>query len=145
MSAAFHVCISKLSKGGKSYQPNIDHSYKIRKTSGVIVKKYLSQNQLYSPLLIDPLVTVILKTLKCKNKTRNFELLSWIVSMELSSVEFDLFPIQYVEIAKAVKRMKSSASPCPFDHISVLVFKNCPILRTYLHFRFILHSVRLQK
>ena len=53
--------------------------------------------------------------------------------MEPPSVEFDLSPIQYVEIAKAVKHMKSSASPCPFDHISILVFKNCPILRTYLY------------
>ena len=53
--------------------------------------------------------------------------------MEPPSVEFDLSPIQYVEIAKAVKHMKSSASPCPFDHIRILVFKNCPILGTYLH------------
>ena len=53
--------------------------------------------------------------------------------MEPPSVEFDLSPIQYVEIAKAVKHMKSSASPYSFDHISILVFKNCPILRTYLH------------
>ena len=53
--------------------------------------------------------------------------------MEPPSVEFDLSPIQYVEIAKAVKHMKSGASPCPFDHISILVFKNCPILRTYLY------------
>ena len=38
---------SKLSKGGKPYQPHLDHSYKIWKTSGAIVKKYLSQNWLY--------------------------------------------------------------------------------------------------
>ena len=54
---------SKLSKGEKSYQPYLDHSYKIWKISGAIAKKYLSQNQLYSPLLIGPLVSVILKTL----------------------------------------------------------------------------------
>ena len=53
----------KRSKAEKSYKPNLDHSYKIRKTSGAIVKKYLSQNWLYSPLLIGPLVSVILKTL----------------------------------------------------------------------------------
>ena len=53
--------------------------------------------------------------------------------MEPPSVEFDFSPIQYVEIAKAMKHMKSSASPCFFDHISILVFKNCPILRTYLN------------
>ena len=28
--------------------------------------------------------------------------------------------------------MKSSGSPCPLDHISVIVLKNCPILRTQL-------------
>ena len=36
---------------------------KYRKISGAIVKKYLSQNWLYSPLLIGPLVSVTLKTL----------------------------------------------------------------------------------
>ena len=54
---------SKLSKGEKSYQPNLGHSYKYGKISGAIVKKYSSQNRLYSPLLIGPLVSVILKTL----------------------------------------------------------------------------------
>ena len=29
--------------------------------------------------------------------------------------------------------MKSSSSACPFDQISVLTLKNCPILRTALH------------
>ena len=29
--------------------------------------------------------------------------------------------------------MRSSASLCPFDHVSVLILKNCPIPRTHLH------------
>ena len=125
---------SKLSKGEKSYQPNLDHSYKIRKNFWSYCKEILESEPAVQPSFDQSTCFSYFKdSLACKNKTHNFELPSWIVSMEPPSVEFDLSPIQYVEIAKSVKHMKSSASPCPFDHISILVFKNCPILRTYLH------------
>ena len=29
--------------------------------------------------------------------------------------------------------MKSSGSPCPYDQVSIIVLKKCPILRTALH------------
>ena len=45
---------------------------------------------------------------------------------------FDLSPPSYKEIQKIVSKMKSSGSPCPLDHLSVIVLKNCPILRTQL-------------
>ena len=107
---------SKLSKGEKSYQPNLDHSYKILKNFWSYCKEIFESEQAVQPSFDRSTCFSYFKdSLACKNKTRNFELPSWIVSMEPPSVEFDLSPIQYVEIAKAVKHMKSSASPCPFD------------------------------
>ena len=35
-------------------------------------------------------------------------------------------------MANIIKKMKASSSPCPFDQISVLVLKKCPIVRTYV-------------
>ena len=46
---------------------------------------------------------------------------------------FNVLAPSYSEITKTIKRMKSSSSACPFDQISVLTLKNCPILRTALH------------
>ena len=42
-------------------------------------------------------------------------------------------PLRYEEVARALKRLRSGASPCPFGHVSFLILKNCPILRTHLH------------
>ena len=36
----------------------------------------------------------------------------------------------YQEITKIVRKMKSSASACPLDQISILTLQNCPYLRT---------------
>ena len=46
------------------------------------------------------------------------------------SKEFDLSPPSYREIASIIRKMKSSGypCPCPFDQISVIVLKHCPIV-----------------
>ena len=31
------------------------------------------------------------------------------------------------------KKNEKWCTPCPFNHVSVLILKNCPILRTHLH------------
>ena len=48
------------------------------------------------------------------------------------SVAFDLSPLNYHEIASIIRKMRTSASPCPFDQVSVIVLKKCPFLRTIL-------------
>ena len=48
------------------------------------------------------------------------------------SKEFDLSPPSYRETASIIRKMKSSGSPCPFDQISVIVLKHCPIVRTMI-------------
>ena len=38
----------------------------------------------------------------------------------------------YQQITKIVRRMKASSSPCPLDKISIIPFKRCPYLRSYI-------------
>ena len=48
------------------------------------------------------------------------------------SYNFNLDPPSYRELAKVIMKMKSGTSPCPLDQISVILFKKCPHLRTFL-------------
>ena len=94
-----HVCQqvirSELSKGEKSYQANLDHSYKIRKNFWSYCKEIFESEPAVQPSFDRPTCFSYFKdSLARKNKTRNFELPSWIVSMEPPSVEFDLSLIQ---------------------------------------------------
>ena len=48
------------------------------------------------------------------------------------SYNFNLDPPSYRELTKVIMKMKSGTSPCPLDQISVILFKKCPHLRTFL-------------
>ena len=63
----------------------------------------------------------------------NFEFPIWMKRLHTPCQSFNVSTPSYSEITKIIKRMKSSSSACPFDQISVLTLKNCPILRTALH------------
>ena len=45
----------------------------------------------------------------------------------------DLSPPTYPGINKIIHKTKSSCSACPFDYVSVIGLKRCPILRSALH------------
>ena len=53
--------------------------------------------------------------------------------LDQPNYSFDITAPTYSEISKIIRKMKSGSSACPFDQISILVLKNCPILRTALH------------
>ena len=48
------------------------------------------------------------------------------------TIPFNIEPPSYEEVTKVIRYMRSAASPCPADQISVIVLKNCPIIRTAL-------------
>ena len=68
-----------------------------------------------------------------KNKARNFALPSWLKPLHQPDTIFDKALSTYSEISKVIRKMKTGASPCPLDQISIIALKKCPILRTYLH------------
>ena len=61
-----------------------------------------------------------------------FNIPSWIPSLQAPTVEFPGQPVTYKKICKIINRMKSSGSPCPIDQLSIICFKRCPYLRTYI-------------
>ena len=52
--------------------------------------------------------------------------------LDIPSIGFHLEAPTYKEITKINFKMKSSASPCPLDQVSIIVLKKCTYLRTYL-------------
>ena len=73
------------------------------------------------------------KTLSQPLRSAGFSLPHWIPTLSPPTVSFDDSPPSYREITRIINKCKSSASPCPFDQISAIMLKNCPILRTLLH------------
>ena len=72
------------------------------------------------------------KSLAAINPTKLFFIPKWIPKFNEPSVEFNLAPLTYNKICKIVKRMKASGSPCPLDQISIICFKRCSILRSFV-------------
>ena len=66
------------------------------------------------------------------NKSKLFCIPSWIPPITPPQVPFNLDPPSYQQITNIIRNMKSSGSPCPLDHISIISFKRCPYLTTYI-------------
>ena len=66
------------------------------------------------------------------NPNKIFQIPSWIPALPNPTAEFDLEPLTYQQITNIIGKMKTSGSPSPLDQISIICFKRCPYLRTYL-------------
>ncbi|ESO09106.1 hypothetical protein HELRODRAFT_169046 [Helobdella robusta] len=62
-----------------------------------------------------------------------FNIPEWIPSLPAPSFSGNVNPPTYEEISSIIRKIRSRASPCPLDQISIIMFKRCPILKTYLH------------
>ena len=76
--------------------------------------------------------TYFSKSLAKINPNRLFNIPSWIPKLSDPEVQFNLDPPTYQQITNVIRKMKSSGSPCPLDQLSIICFKRCPYLRTYL-------------
>ena len=66
------------------------------------------------------------------NPNKLFKIPDWIPMLPDRINEFDLTPPTYQQITNIIRKMKTSGSPCPLDQISIICFKRCPYLRSYL-------------
>ena len=57
------------------------------------------------------------------NRKKQFKIPKWMKVLNNPDIEFDLSPPRYNEISSIIWKMRAKASPCPFDQISVIVFK----------------------
>ena len=66
------------------------------------------------------------------NPTKVFNFPSWIPALSDPVIPFNLEPPTYQQISNVIRKMKASGSPCLPDQLSIICFKRCPFLRTYL-------------
>ena len=72
------------------------------------------------------------KTLAAVQPNKLFHIPSWIPKLSDPTIQFDLKPPTYHQVTNTIRKMKASGSPCPLDQISIISFKRCPFLRSYL-------------
>ena len=61
-----------------------------------------------------------------------FTIPSWIPKLKEGNIPFNLSPPTYQEITRIIKRMKFPGSSCPLDQISIICFKPCPHLSSFI-------------
>ena len=66
------------------------------------------------------------------NPLASFTIPSWIPSLSQPCIPYDLSPPTYQQITKVIRRIKASGSPCPLDKISIIPYKRCPFLRSFI-------------
>ena len=66
------------------------------------------------------------------NPNKVFNIPSWIPLLPDPTIEYNLDPPTYQQITNIIRKMKTSGSPCPLDQVSIICFKRCPFLRSYL-------------
>ena len=72
------------------------------------------------------------KILAPSHVSKIFTIPKWIKQLAAPTIPFKKNIVTYKQICKIINRMKSSASPCPIDQISVICLKRCPYLRSFL-------------
>ena len=67
------------------------------------------------------------------NPSKVLRIPSWMPTYSPTpSTPFDLTPPSYKQITKIICEMKASGSPCPLDQISIIRFKCCPYLQSFI-------------
>ena len=69
---------------------------------------------------------------RAKQPSKSFKIPCWSPSLPQPKIPYNLSSPFYQQITKIVRRMKASGSPCPLDKLSVISFKRCSYLRTYI-------------
>ena len=72
------------------------------------------------------------KILRTTRPLRSYVIPEWIPKFSGPTIDFRREPPSYQDIAKIIRKMKASGSPCPLDQVSVICLKRCPYLKTYL-------------
>ena len=111
----------------------INHDRLIKINFWGYVKKYFKKNTSSLPTFnLGQCTSYFTKTFSAINPCKTFSIPSWIPKFASPQTPFNLDPPTYQEITNVIRKMKPSGSPCPLDQISVICFKRCPYLRSYL-------------
>ena len=112
---------------------NIDHDKYVQKNFWSYVKNILNNKDSVLPSFsLNQCLEYFTKTLTAIHPNKLFHIPSWIPKLSDPVIQFDLQPPTYRQITNIIRRMKASGCPCPLDQISIICFKRCPFLRSYL-------------
>ena len=103
-----------------------------RNFCGYITKVINTKDSILPSFNVPDCFTYFCKSLAKINPTKLFNIPSWIPKLSDPKVQFNLDPPTYQQISNIIRKIKSSGSPCPLDQLSIICFKRCPYLRTYL-------------
>ena len=99
---------------------------------GYAKKVFTSSTSVLSSFSAVQGTTYFTKVLKCANHMKVFTIPSWIPKLKELNIPFNLSLSSYQKIMQIIKHVKSSGSPCPLNQISVICFKQCPYLRSFI-------------
>ena len=110
-----------------------DHDAFVSKSFWGYVKKFFDSKDVVLPsFTMARCSDYFKKVLTSLNPTKIFHLPSWIPTLPDPDIPFNIDPPTYEQITHVIRKMKASGSPCPLDQLSIICFKRCPYLRTYL-------------
>ena len=117
----------------KHESAELDHDSSINKNFWGYVKRFFKTNTSLLPSFnLVQCTTYFSKTFSVINPNKTFNIPSWIPKFASPQTPFNLDPPTYQEITNVIRKMKPSGSPCPLDQISIICFKRCPYLHSYL-------------
>ena len=117
----------------KRINSNINHELQIKSNFSKYCRSTFESKENVKPCFDESTCYTFFKNRQReKHVNKSFSPPVWMKKLNQPSKEFDLSPPSYREIVSIIRKMKSSGSPCPFDQISVIVLKRCPIVRTMI-------------
>ena len=120
-------------KSSKEDYSQFDHDKEIKKSFWGYCKRFLENSKRVIPTFSKQVCELFFfNGLRNITTSAPFAVPSWIPLLQKPQTSFSLKPPSYKEICKIVNKMKSSGSPCPLDQISIIAFKRCPYLRSYI-------------
>ena len=117
----------------KDKMNSIDHDIEIKKNVWGYVKEFIKKpNQILPNFNREICTNYFSEILRTTRPLRSYVIREWIPKFSRPTIDFRLQPPSYQEIAKIIRKMKASGSPCPLDQVSVICLKRCSYFRTYL-------------
>ena len=116
-----------------SNNQTLNHDKYIEKNFWGYIKNILNSEDTILPSFnMSQCLAYFTKTLAAIHPNKLFSVPSWIPVLSDPQFQFDLDPPSYQQVTNIIRRMKASGSPCPLDQLSIICFKRCPFLRSYL-------------
>ena len=116
-----------------SHDDTFNHDRYLQRNFWGYVKNVLGRKQtLFPSFTVLVCFNYFKKSLAAIHPEKLFPIPNWIPKLCRPQIQFDLDPPTYQQITTVIRKMKTSGSPCPLDQLSIICFKRCPYLRTYL-------------